>query len=140
MDALVADVAVAGLPDPVPVVMKAVLGERLQGRRPGPKVIVDAGRHCLDGLVADGVSPLIAKPARQINLANHSLPKLLDALAQARARPALRAVLDEAVLFLCCSSELAPLPPGVGARLLAIDVPSPLAGPKGGRESTPLKS
>ena len=41
------------------------------------------------GLVADGVSPLVAKSARQIDLANQTLPKLLDALAEARTRTAL---------------------------------------------------
>src|SRR5882762_10927527 len=39
---LVAKVPVACVPDPMPVVMEAVAAERLQRRRPGPEVIVDA--------------------------------------------------------------------------------------------------
>ena len=44
VDALVAEIAVAGVPEPVPVVMEAVLGEVALRRRPGPEVVVDARR------------------------------------------------------------------------------------------------
>ena len=42
VDPLVAEVPVSGVPDPVPVVVKAIAGERLQRRRTGPEVVVDS--------------------------------------------------------------------------------------------------
>ena len=81
---LVADVAVARVPEPVPVVVEAILGERAHRRRAGPEVVVDAGRHRLDRRLADGVAPLVAEPARHVDLAELAFAHLLHGLPQRR--------------------------------------------------------
>ena len=58
VDALVADIAVAVLPLPVPVVVEAVLREGFVGSRALPIIVVHAIRHGSIGGVADGVAPI----------------------------------------------------------------------------------
>ena len=60
VDALVAQVAVAVIPEPVPVVVEAVHGELALGRRTGPQVVVHPGRNLRNRRAADGVAPLEA--------------------------------------------------------------------------------
>ena len=43
MNALIPEVAVARIPDPVPVVVKPVQGEQLSRGRAGPQIVVDTG-------------------------------------------------------------------------------------------------
>ena len=132
MDALVAHVAVAGIPKPVPVVVKTIAGERLQGRGAGPEIVMHARRNRLHGRVADGVAPLVAKPARHVDVADQPSWTLLDALLHRRGRADLRAVLDDAVVFLrrappvgCPSQKI------VRAGLLHVNVLARLARPDG---------
>src|SRR5207253_9965503 len=106
VDALVAYVAVAGIPDPVPVVVKAVSGERLHGRGTRPQVVVDARRDRLLRRVSDRVAPFVAQAAGQVEVAEQAIPHFLDAFAHASARAALRAVLDNAVIFVRGAHEL----------------------------------
>jgi hypothetical protein len=61
VNALVAEIAVARIPDPVPVVVKAVVSERLQGRRSGPEVIVNPGWNRFLRCVSDRVTPFEAE-------------------------------------------------------------------------------
>ena len=65
MDALVAQIAVAGVPEPVPVVMETVLRELRSGAGPA----TDRNRRRRESLPtrldADGIAPLVAQPARQ---------------------------------------------------------------------------
>ena len=72
MNALVADVAVAGIPEPVPVVFEAQLVERAQGRGSKEEIPVHTGRRRAVGLVADGGAPLEAQPLGQVDLADHA--------------------------------------------------------------------
>ena len=48
VDALVAEVAVAVVPEPVPVVVEAILGELASSARAEPQIVVDAGGHGRD--------------------------------------------------------------------------------------------
>src|SRR5947209_13691461 len=45
MNALVPEIAVAGIPEPVPVVMETVLRERTLRGRAGPEIVIHARRH-----------------------------------------------------------------------------------------------
>ena len=60
MRSLIAHVAVAVIPEPVPVVMEAVAREFVFGSGPGPEVVVEAGRDRLHRSVADRVPPVEA--------------------------------------------------------------------------------
>src|SRR5262249_58658687 len=66
MDRLVAEVAVPGVPDPMPVVMKAIARERLHRRRTGPQVVIDAGGNGLGRRTANRVAALEAQRPREI--------------------------------------------------------------------------
>src|SRR5712692_7772160 len=110
MEPLVAKVPVPCLPDPVPVVMKAVAGERLQRRRPGPEVIVDSTGHGFGRRSSNRVPSLEAQPPRQIDLANGAFAKLVDRLDLRGSRAALCAVLHDPVVLLCGAHQLASFP------------------------------
>src|SRR5207253_1264451 len=60
MHALVADITVAEIPEPMPVVMNQVRVERLFRRRPGPDVEVEVGGGGSDRLGANGPAWLAA--------------------------------------------------------------------------------
>src|SRR5205823_10932571 len=68
VDALVAQVAVAGVPLPVPVVVELVLVERLHRRRAAPEVIVHALRHHPGRQRADTGAALVAEAAGDLHL------------------------------------------------------------------------
>src|SRR5436190_4057979 len=110
VDSLVAQVPVAGVPDPVPVVVEAIPRERFQRRRPGPEVVVDSGRSRLGRRTANRVAPFEAQSPRQIDIAEGELMQMIDRLDQGRSRAALRAVLHDAAVFLGRADELAALP------------------------------
>ena len=129
VNALVADVAVPGIPEPMPVVMEAVLRERALRCRAEPEVVIDAGRHRLDGRLADGVAPLVAEPARHVQLTDLAAAHAFDRLAQRRVRSVLAALLDHAVVLAGRGDDLLRLEDVVRARLLDVDVLACLAGP-----------
>ena len=79
VDTLITQVPVAGVPVPVPVVMKAIARERLQGRGTRPKVVVHAGGDRFLGRVSDSVAPFKTQSASQVHFADDALAKALDA-------------------------------------------------------------
>src|SRR4030095_9852595 len=80
MNRLIADFAVARIPNPMPVVVKTILGERLQRRRSSPQVIVNAGGHCVLGGMTNSAAPLVTQGSRQINITNYTIAKALNGL------------------------------------------------------------
>ena len=80
MSPLVTHVAVSVIPKPVPVVVKAIASEIMQGRRSTPKIVVHTCRNRLRGCMTDGVSPLVAKPAGHVDVTDQSFVELLDSL------------------------------------------------------------
>src|SRR6185437_12426913 len=60
MDALVAEIAVAVVPKPVEVVMKAIAGKGMLGRGAQPEIVMDAGGNRFDWRMADCVAPFEA--------------------------------------------------------------------------------
>src|SRR5262249_40722458 len=119
---LVAEIAVAGVPAPVPVVMKAIAGEGPGRRRPGPEVVIDAARHGFDRRTSDGVSPLEAQAARDIDVAEGAAVQVPARLDHAASRPALRAMLHDPSVLLGGTHELLAFPQVVRARLLDVHV------------------
>ena len=132
VDALVADVAAAGWPDPVPIVVEVFAHERLHGSGAAPEVVVDAGG---DGLGAahftDAGARLIAEAASVEDFAEFAALKILDQFAIADIGTALGAVLDDAVIFGHGFDALAAFPDVVADGLFDVDILAGLAGPDG---------
>src|SRR6185436_8365602 len=78
--ALVANVAVAGVPEPEPVVGEFVRAERLLLRRTEEQIPVDSSRNRLVGCVADGEAAPETQRARVVDRADFTLPDQLDRL------------------------------------------------------------
>ena len=129
MNALIAEVAVPVTPEPVPVVVKAILSERMHGSRSDPEVVIDAFRNAPNRCPANGVSPFVAEASRHVIFADVSIAQLLHGLTNGRRRSALRAVLNDTVVAPGGRNELFPFPNVVGTRLLDIDILAGLAAP-----------
>ncbi len=69
------------------------------------------------------------KPASHINVADHALPQLLHGFSQRGGRTAVRAVLDDAVVFACGGDELLAFPITMRTGLFDINVLARLASP-----------
>src|SRR5260370_16608392 len=95
MAALVADVAVAGIPEPVPVVLETQFVERAHGRRSQEEIPIHAGRGGLVLGVADGIAALEAQALRLVDLADETLLHGGDSLHLERRAAMLRANLHE---------------------------------------------
>src|SRR5687768_3945019 len=87
MNALIAEVAVAVVPEPVPGVVEAILRELALGSRAEPEVIVDTGGHSLGSRAANSVAALEAEAASHIDVADEAFPHL----GHSFLRPAVRA-------------------------------------------------
>src|SRR2546422_3804441 len=91
--------------------MKAVTLERFQGCWSGPEVIVDTCRNRLSRCVSDRVAPLEAQPACQVDFADHSpIVKSLDCFLESGRGADLRAVLNDTVVLLSGTHQLAAFP------------------------------
>src|ERR1039458_9185002 len=122
MNSLITQVTIAGIPNPMPVIMKAVTSKRFQGSGPRPQIIMDTGGNRLGLGNADGVAPLKAEAARQVNLANDPFAKLLHSLQIAFRRAPLRPVHRNPVVLADRLDQLVTFPPSMRAGLLNIDV------------------
>jgi len=127
--ALVAEVSIAGIPDPVPVVVKAVVRERLEWRRPGPQVVIDPARNRFHRRSPDRVASLEAQPARQVDAAERAVVKMPDRVDRGACGTELPAVLHDAAVLFSGTHQLPALPEIVRARLLDVDVLACLARP-----------
>ena len=130
--ALVADVAVAEIPEPVPVVVDQVGVERLLCGRPQPEVEIHLRRRLADDrLDADAAARLVAQAARDQQLAELARLDHLGNAGPGSAAAALRAVLHDAVVLAGGLDGDPALVDVVAARLLDVDVLAGLAGPDG---------
>jgi len=133
VDTLVADVAVAVVPVPMPLVMKAVRVEGPLRRGPEPEIVVCAlgdGRVFFD---PDRVAPPKAQGPGHIHVADEALMKQPDGLADVRLRPALRPMLNDALVPGSGLDHLAALEDVMRAGLLDVDVLTGLATPDRGQ-------
>jgi len=99
VDALIAQIAVAVIPEPVPVVMEAVPCEGVLRRRAQPEVIVHARGHGFHRRSADRIAPLEAQASCHVDVADQALANLPHPLLQRYRRTALTALLDDAVIL-----------------------------------------
>jgi len=133
VDSLVAQVAVAVVVDPVPVVVEVLPGQGLQRRRAGPEVVIQSGRDLSFAHLADRHARLVAGATRVLDLSQVARPDPGHGLDHVGVGAGLRSGLDHASVLACGADELSSLEDIVGDRLLQIDVLSGLAGPDGGQ-------
>ena len=126
--ALIADVSVPEIPEPMPIVMDQVPMEGLFRRRPEPNIEVQVGGRFLNRFESDAPTRLAAVAFRDQQLA------VLPAFDERRERrlaagAALRAVLNDAIVFAGRLHALPPLEDIVAAGFLDVHVLSRLTGP-----------
>src|SRR5262249_54182468 len=119
--ALIAQVAVAVVPEPMPVIVKAVAREGMLGRRTLPKVVVHAIRHRFDGLAADCTGAFETQSTGHVDVADQAIAHLPDSFPS-DSRSLLRPVLDHAVVLLRRRHHLPGLEHIVSARLFDVHV------------------
>src|SRR5688572_15807492 len=73
MDALVPDIAIACIPEPMPLVLESVGVEGTHRRRPPEDVPVHAWRNRTIRYFADGHAPLETQALGKVNLADQTL-------------------------------------------------------------------
>src|SRR5262249_24104535 len=131
VDALVADVAVAEIPEPVPVVMDEVGVVGLEGRRPQPEVEVQLPRRLAEGLAADAPARAAAVTPRDEQLAVLSRLHGRDFTRPPDVAPLLGAVLEYSAVALHRLDAAAAFEDDVAHRLLDVDVLAGLHAPDG---------
>src|SRR5262249_21436282 len=100
MNTLVAEIAVAVVPNPVPVVMEAPPHKRLFGCGAAPQIVVHARRNRLRlADLADTAAWLVAQSARHVELAEFAGLHKLDSLPDACRAAALGSGLANAVVL-----------------------------------------
>ena len=130
VDAVVPHLAVAGVPEPVPLVVQLLAHERLLGGRAAPEVVIHGarwrrGRFDRPDTVAGPVNQRVGE-ADGPELA---AAEAVEHPAEERARPVLGADLDHAAELAGRRHHLLPFPQVVRERLLDVDVLAGLAGP-----------
>ena len=132
VNALIAEVAVAGGPDPMPIIVQLLAHQRLFRRRAIPQVVVNARRNRLRAIhFADAGAALVAQAARAQDFPDVAFPHPLNAFSHAAARARLRAGLHDAVKLAGHLDDPATFPNVVGDRLLDIHILAGLHRPDG---------
>src|SRR5713101_7123034 len=131
VDGLVADFTVPGVPDPMPVVVKAITRKRLQRCGAGPQVIINASRNGFLRGVADRWTPLVAKRAGHVDIADRAITQMMNGFQHTGVRSRLAAVLANSVVLLYSTHQLASFKRVMRAGLFHIHVLPSLARPDG---------
>ena len=129
MDPLVADITVAIVPVPVPVVMHEVLRERSHGSRSAPEIVVKSLGDRGDALVSDVTAAAEDQSARHIYPADESVLQMVHRFADGQRTAQLHAVLYDAVIFIGRLDHLFAFMDIMRSRFLHIHILSGLAGP-----------
>ncbi len=137
MDTLVADVAVAGIPEPMPVVLEAQRIERPHGRRPEENIPIHAGWHRPIGGFSDRLALLEAQSFGVVDLSDRALAQQLDGSPLVWNAAALHAHLHHAIVFARRLQHLLAFEDVVGGGLFYVHILASLAGPDG-RQRVPV--
>src|SRR5207248_9616904 len=84
VDGLVADFTVAGVPDPMPIVVEAIVREGLERSGTRPEVIMNARRNGFLGSAPDRWAPFVAKRAGHVHVADRAVMKMLNGFHHSR--------------------------------------------------------
>src|SRR5262249_1911974 len=132
------EVAVAVVPDPVPVVVQVLAHQRFLRGRAAPQVVVDRlGDRLLAAHLADAGPVLVAEAAGHADLADLAGADEVDGGAHAGHAAALRAGLADAVELAGRLDDAPALADVVADRLLDVDVLAVLQRPDG-RQGVPV--
>ena len=129
VNALIADIAVAEVPEPMPVVMNQIGVVRLAGGGPEPEIkseLLGRRRHGFD---TDAAPRFVAECARDQELAQFARVDDLGGRGPISARTVLRSVLNDPVVFASGLDGDSALVHVVAARFLDVNVLAGLAGP-----------
>src|ERR1019366_5067085 len=137
MDALIAEVAVAGVPNPMPVIVETVFRKGLQRCRTSPEIIIDAGRYGFLRHCSNRIAPLVAEAAREIDVTHHAITHFLNTFDDGSAIAAVGAVLHDTIVFFRGASHLTAFPPVMAHGLLNINILARLTTPYG-HERVPM--
>src|SRR5262249_40162831 len=122
VNVIVAQFAVARVPEPMPVVMKLRTCERRHRGGPGPKVVI----HARGGLTlcrsADGIAAAPHKAASQFYFTELALMNVADRLSQRAVGAILRSALANATEFARHLHDPAAFVHIVADRLLDVDI------------------
>ena len=130
MGALVADIAVAGLPEPVPIVMELLAPRGIERRGAAPKVVIHRRRNGLGtGGLADAGAKLVAEGAGYPNFSDVPGGGPLDCLLDGGHGSPLRSGLDDSVEFCPRRQSLLSFPDVVAGGLFDIDILAGHGGP-----------
>ena len=130
VDALISQIAVACVPDPVPIIVQFLPHERLDWRGAKPKVAVDSGGPRLFAVhLPDACAALVAGAAGPQQFAEVAGLRPCDGLMKSNRRTALRAALHDASVFLRRFSEDAAFEHIVRNRLLDVGILARLTRP-----------
>ena len=137
MHALIAQVAVASVPKPMPVVLETVLCESAHGRRSQEEIPINARRSRTFRFLADARTPFIAQSFRCVELANGPIFQHLHGFLFVNNTAALRTHLDHALILSRRSNHLLTFPNVVAGWLFHVDIFPCLASPDA-TESVPM--
>src|SRR5437588_1115756 len=129
MDSLIADFPVSRVPNPMPVVVKAIPRKRLQRRRARPQIVVHPSWNGFLGSVADRRPPLVTNRARQVHVPDRTIVQVPNGFDHAGIRSRLASMLANPVVFLDRANELPSFKPVMGTWLFHVDVLLGLASP-----------
>ena len=129
MNALIAHIAAAEIPEPVPVVVDEVLVVGLKRSRTKPDIEIKVLRRTFYWLEANAPSRLTTIALGDKQLAVFAALDSGNLVRPAITGAALRAVLNNSLVLASGVNTLAPLKDIMAARLLNIDILARLAGP-----------
>src|SRR6266446_8633658 len=137
MDVVIAELAVAGLPEPMPVVMELGTGERTHGRWTGPEIVIDIGRSLVGARPANRTSTAVHDAAGQLHFAQLALLDVFNGRGQRGVGAVLGAALADAAGFACHLYNPAAFTDIVADRFFNINVLARLHRPDG-RQRVPM--
>ena len=130
MDSIIANLAIARVPEPVPFVMQLFAHERSLGSRTAPEIVVNGGRRRRGrGHRTDAVTSPIHQGVGVTDRADLAAAQEIKRPAQEYARPILGAHLDHAAIFSGRRHHLLSFPQVVGKRFLDVNVLARLSSP-----------
>src|SRR5439155_6628747 len=132
VNALIAHIAIAGRPNPVPVVVQPFAHQRFLGGGPAPEIIINVFRDGLGSIhLADADTALVTEAPRAEDFSNVPFANPGNAFGNPAARAGLSASLNDAAMFARRFDQLPALPHVVRDGFLHIDVFACLDRPDG---------
>src|SRR5437016_10981632 len=132
MDSIIAHLAVAGVPEPMPFIVQLLAHKRAVSRRAAPKIVVNRRRHrCRRTDLANAFSRAVNQCMRKTDWTEIAAVQIVKSSAQESTGTVLGSHLDHALILPGRGNHLLPFPKVVRKRLLDINVLAGLTSPNG---------